>query len=218
MTVLRLAVVCLLALTGCDATMPSTDPSLPAASADASGAPAKNLVPNPAFAQGAPFEQPPVNNPPTGWDRYIASGSAAIICQVQHPRFGRPTMVMSATPGAYGGDTYAYSAAFPVTEGATYRVRTAGYASTFIATKLTVDSRVAWFATAEAPYPRFVSEIVVGTNAVNAESNADIGHAGQVVAPAGAKFARIALRASSTGRALGSGSAMYWAGAEMVRG
>ena len=178
---------------------------------------AGNMVANGNFYRSAALDFPPVNAPPYHWFRHVASGAAAVVCQTPHFSYHRLMMVFSAVGGVSSGDTYAYSSAIPVTAGATYNLRTLAQISTAVSTTVTAQSRIAWFSTAEAVYPNFLSENQFGSDVVPAGSNNGLYHAGSVAAPPSAAFARIALRADHVGSAVGSGSSSYWSEVVMLR-
>lgn len=176
-----------------------------------------NMVVNPNFYRAPALEFPPVNSPPYHWSRYVASGSAAVVCQVPYQPTQRLMMGVQATSGINSGDTYAYSSAIPVNAGSSYNARSMGVAVTNVSTALTVQSRVAFFSDAGIEYPSFIAETQFGTDAVGASSTTNIFHAGSVTAPAGTTHARMILRQSNVGSAGGSGSVMYWSELALLR-
>lgn len=171
---------------------------------------AGNLVVNGNFYRAPSLDFPPVNAPPYHWFRYVASGNAAVVCQAVHQTYQRLTMVVSAQTGVSSGDTYAYSSAFPVVAGTSYKLTSFGHISTNASTTVTVQSRIAFFGDGTTAYPGFASETQYGTDAIGASASTDIYHFGTVVAPTGATYAQIALRANHAGSGAGSGSNMYW--------
>lgn len=171
-----------------------------------------NMVLNHAFQRAPALEIPATNEPPYHWSRYLASGTAAVLCQVPYQSAMALTMDMS---GSAIGDTYAYSAAIPVTAGAAYEIRTMGHIATFVSSAVTVQSSIAWFATADPEYPNYVSATAVGSDAIGAGADTDIYHAANVTAPTGISFARVVLRTNHTGS---GGGEMYWNEVVMLRG
>lgn len=168
-----------------------------------------NLVVNGNFYRSATLDFPAVNNPPYHWFRYVASGTAGLVCQVAHQSYQRLGMLVAEQTGA-SSDTSAYSSPFPVAAGLSYKLTTFGRASTFVGTPGTVQSKIAWFADATTDYPNFLSEQQfpgLGIDTVPANSFQDIYHYGTVTAPAGATNARIVLRSSFSA---GSGINTTW--------
>lgn len=170
-----------------------------------------NMVLNGNFQRAPALEVPPTNEPPYHWTRYPASGTAAVLCQVPYQSAMALTMDMS---GSAIGDTYAYSAAIPVTPGATYEIRSMGHITTFLGSAVTIQTRIAWFTQADDVYPNFASENQVGTDTIGAAASSDIYHTLDITAPAGATHARIALRTNHTA---GGGGNMYWNEIVMLR-
>lgn len=171
-----------------------------------------NMVINGNFYRAPILTFPPVNAPPYHWNRYVASGTAAVFAQFFHPSKMRFIGNVNFAPGgAASSDTFIYSSAIPVEPGRQYIATAAGHSSTFVLTTLTVQSRVAWFTDAQADYPNFASETQYGSDTYGANLENDPYHTGTVTAPAGALFARMVMRNSFTVTGAGGGGNSMWA-------
>lgn len=176
-----------------------------------------NMVINGNFYRAPILVFPPVNAPPYHWFRYVASGTGALFCQVFKPSLMRFIGNVNQPSSPANSDTTIYSSAIPVRAGAAYSITTAGHASLFINSALTVQSRVAWFAEAAADYPNFISETQFGADTLAANSETDIYHfTNATTAPAGAAYARVVMRHNHTSSGASSGGNMQWAEAVML--
>jgi len=154
---------------------------------------AGNLVLNPDFSVN-PRMQITADLPPWNWYHHRASGPAtSIVIAGINPVTSEPVMAMILN-SALASDNYAYSAAFPVTPGQAYSVN-AGVEVQSSGATLTVTLRVAWLAAPADAYPTFLSETVIESIDTSLGNNAGwLGSATTATAPAGATYARVAIR------------------------
>jgi len=131
--------------------------------------------------------------PPWNWYHYQASGPGFVTTGLSSITSYRPAMGI-ADNSATASDNYAYSAAFPVTAGRTYTFDSGVQVQSAGAT-LTATLRVAWLVVATDTYPTFISESVIGTVTTAVFNPNSAWLSGTAVAPVGATYARVAIRA-----------------------
>lgn len=166
---------------------------------------AGNLVPNSTFT-AHPQAQLAANLPPYTWTRHVASGVSPQLCVALSAAgaFG-PIMVMASLV-AGASDCYAYSAAFPVTPGATLYADATGDLTSSGGAALQGQLRVGWYATGQTDYADFLTESVIDS-ASTTGSLGGFWMTGTATVPADVRYARVAMRANFAGG--GSGFLAY---------
>ena len=152
-----------------------------------------NLVVNGDFMVH-PQPQLTTSLPPYMWGHYRAAGSAASVVSAGLSSVYQKPVMFIAVNSASASDNYAYSAAFPVTPGDLLYVDASGSSSSSGGVTLTTTLRVGWFIDGQSVYPNFISETVVQTNSTTTSSSWWL--TGTATAPAGAAYARVAIRAN----------------------
>lgn len=158
-----------------------------------------NLVVNGGFADARQFPLPATSSLlPYHWSQHTASGQTAILAGQYRSKYQRKQLLFAINNGT-AGDNYAVSAAFPVRAGETLYVDSLWDYIIFepSPTTVTVQLRVAWFASAAGTYPGFLSETQIATYSDSLDGAQWQG--GSTAVPAGVTFARVAVRISQSG-------------------
>ncbi len=136
---------------------------------------------------------PTGSDPPAGWYKHRAAGTTAAV----HGRVGEPhnkPFLVIADLADAGSDTYAYTAAIPVTPGQTWRLSTVGIVND-VTPSIVVSLLALWFTDENALFPNTIAaDTLVDTAGFNTPfANFDL-DSGGIAVPAKAKFMRVAIR------------------------
>jgi hypothetical protein len=155
-----------------------------------------NLVVNGDFARMVPLKSAA---PPPMWAHYRAAGKKDALYSTYRLEWGRPVLAIDSAP-ELSGDHWAVSAAFPVQSGDLIKGDALVAAMIVGQVTVAVELRISWWADAAASYPAKP----VGDSSLMDVSITVRGEwvlEGQAKAPAGANWARVAVRAKHDGAA-----------------
>jgi hypothetical protein len=168
-----------------------------------------NLVVNGNFYRAPQLILPTSNTPPYLWERYVASGTAANVCQIAHGTYQR-LMGAVDVAGLISGDTRMVHAGFPVVTGETLSFTAFGEVFASANQTINSDLRVAWMANDRDPYPAAsVSETVLFTNPAFTNTISKYYMSGTAVVPGGATHARVVIRVNHVGTTSGASATAY---------